>query len=81
MLRADSQARAAFYSAMVNNGIMTRDECRTLEDREPMGGNAAVLTVQTALAPLDTLGQGTDSEAARAALKAWLRDDAPQPQL
>lgn len=81
LLRADSAARAAFYSAMVNNGIMTRDECRALEDREPMGGNAAVLTVQTALAPLDTLGQGTDSEAARAALKAWLREDAPQPQL
>lgn len=81
LLRADSAARAAFYSAMVNNGIMTRDECRALEDREPMGGNAAVLTVQTALAPLDTLGQGADSEAARAALKAWLRDDAPQPQL
>ena len=76
LLRADSQARAAFYSAMVNNGIMTRDECRTLEDREPMGGNAAVLTVQTALAPLDTLGQSTDSEQARAALRAWLGDSA-----
>lgn len=57
LLRSDSQARAAFYSAMVNNGIYTRDEVRELEDREPMGGNAAVLTVQTALAPLDQLGQ------------------------
>lgn len=80
LLRADSAARAAFYSAMVNNGIYTRDECRVLEDREPMGGNAAVLTVQTALAPLDTLGQTSDSESARAALKAWLREDAPPPQ-
>ena len=57
LLRADSAGRAAFYSAMVNNGILTRDEVRELEDREPMGGNAAVLTVQTAMAPLDSLGQ------------------------
>lgn len=81
LLRADSAARSAFYSVMVNNGIMTRDEVRALEELEPMGGNAAVLTVQTALAPLDSLGQATDGDAARAALQAWLRDDAPQPQL
>lgn len=56
LLRADSAARSAFYSVMVNNGIMTRDEVRELEELAPMGGNAAVLTVQTALAPLDTIG-------------------------
>ncbi|MEF2147784.1 phage portal protein [Aquilutibacter rugosus] len=72
LLRSDSAARAAFYSAMVNNGIFTRDEIRELEDRPPMGGNAAVLTVQTALAPLDSLGKTTDSNAARAALQNWL---------
>lgn len=74
LLRADSAARAAFYSAMVNNGIYTRDEVRELEDREPMGGNAAVLTVQTALAPLDSLGQTTPEQQARAALANWLRN-------
>lgn len=57
LLRADSAGRSAFYASMVNNGIFTRDEVRLLEDREPMGGNAAVLTVQTSMAPLDTLGQ------------------------
>lgn len=57
LLRADSAGRSAFYSSMVNNGIFTRDECRELEDRAPMGGNAAVLTVQTAMAPLDTIGK------------------------
>jgi HK97 family phage portal protein len=57
ILRADSAARAAFYSTMVNNGILTRDEVRALEDRAPMGGNAGVLTVQTAMAPLDNLGE------------------------
>jgi len=74
LLRADSAARAQFYSGMVNNGILTRDEVRELEDREPMGGNAAVLTVQTAMAPLDSLGQATDAAAARAALRNWLAE-------
>jgi len=57
LLRADSKARSEFYAAMVNNGIMTRDEVRELEDREPMGGNAAVLTVQSAMTTLDLVGQ------------------------
>ena len=56
LLRADSAARSTLYSSMVNNGIMTRDEVRELEDRPPMGGNAGVLTVQTALTPLNQLG-------------------------
>ena len=80
LLRADSAGRSAFYSAMVNNGILTRDEVRELEDREPMGGNAAVLTVQTALAPLDMLGNATTDQQARAALANWLRDDNGETQ-
>lgn len=72
LLRADSAGRAAFYGAMVNNGILTRDEVRELEDREPMGGNAAVLTVQSAMTTLDTLGSTTDTTQARAALRALL---------
>lgn len=74
LLRADSAARAAFYSVMVNNGILTRDEVRELEDRPPMGGNAAVLTVQTALAPLNSLGANTADQNARNAVAAWLKD-------
>ncbi|MGO3713553.1 phage portal protein [Alcaligenes aquatilis] len=74
LLRADSAARAAFYSVMVNNGILTRDEVRELEDRPPMGGNAAVLTVQTALAPLDSLGANTADQNARNAVAVWLKD-------
>ncbi|WP_454674850.1 phage portal protein [Achromobacter pestifer] len=79
LLRADSAARASFYSVMVNNGILTRDEVRELEDRAPMGGNAAVLTVQTALAPLDSIGQTTADQQARAALSAWLKDSLAEP--
>ncbi|CAG9177731.1 phage portal protein [Cupriavidus pampae] len=74
LLRADSAARAAFYAAMVNNGILTRDEVRELEDREPMGGNAAVLTVQSAMTTLDGLGttDASDANNARAAIRAFL---------
>ncbi|MCK2183515.1 phage portal protein [Halomonas getboli] len=72
LLRADSQARSQFYSVMVNNGIMTRDEVRQLENLPTKGGNADVLTVQTAMAPLDSVGQANDGDTARAALAAWL---------
>ena len=77
LLRADTAARAAFYTAMVSNGIFTRDQCREKEDMEPMGGNAAVLTVQSAMVPLDAIGQADDSQQARAALMSWLRDPEP----
>lgn len=56
LLRGDSAARSAFYSAMVNNGIYTRDEVRVKENLPKRGGNADVLTIQTALAPIDDLG-------------------------
>lgn len=72
LLRADSAGRAAFYGAMVNNGVLTRDEVRELEDRQAMGGNAAVLTVQSAMTTLDAIGGATDAEATRAALLAFM---------
>lgn len=80
LLRADSAGRSAFYTAMVNNGILTRDEVRELEDREPMGGNAAVLTVQSAMTSLDSIGNTSDANTARAAIRAFLgfADDAPK---
>lgn len=78
LLRADSAGRAAFYGAMVNNGILTRDEVRELEDREPMGGNAAVLTVQSAMLPLDSLGQNDQqAQQVRASLRALLGIEEP----
>lgn len=72
LLRADSAGRAAFYGAMVNNGVLTRDEIRGLEDREPMGGNAAVLTVQSAMTTLDAVGAPGETTQARAALRSLL---------
>lgn len=78
LLRADSAARAQFYAVMVDHGIFTRDECRKLENMLPRGGNADVLTVQTAMAPLDSLGQQSDGDRARAALAAWLNEGQAQ---
>jgi HK97 family phage portal protein len=57
LLRADSAARAAFYSSMTQNGIYTRDDCRRLENLPVRGGNADELTVQSNLLPIEKLGQ------------------------
>ncbi|HEY8606623.1 MAG TPA: phage portal protein [Noviherbaspirillum sp.] len=78
LLRADTAARAAFYSIMVQNGLMTRDEVRRLENLPPKGGNSAVLTVQSNMLPIDKLGEHTDAGAAKAALLHWLSQDDPK---
>ena len=75
LLRADSAGRAAFYSQMVNNGIYTRDECRVMENKATKGGNADVLTVQSALLPIDKLGEQSTASAAQDALKNWLSQE------
>jgi HK97 family phage portal protein len=55
LLRADSQGRAALYSTFAQNGIMTRNEIRALENRPPMEGGDE-LTAQSNLVPLHRLG-------------------------
>lgn len=55
LLRADSQGRANFYNSALQNGWMTRNEVRALEDLPPLDGGD-VLTVQLNLTPLDKLG-------------------------
>jgi hypothetical protein len=44
---------------MVNNGLWTRDEVRVKENMPQKGGNADVLTVQSAMFPLDKIGTVT----------------------
>ncbi len=56
LLRADSTARAQFYSLMVQNGIMSRNEARALEDLDPQTGGDE-LTVQSNMLDLDQLKQ------------------------
>ena len=72
LLRGDSAARSAFYSQMVQNGIMTRDDVRRLENLPLMGGNANVLTVQSNLLPINVLGINAAGSAAQDALRNWL---------
>lgn len=55
-LRADSSGRAALYSSAAQNGWMTRAEIRKKENLPEIEGSDQ-LTVQSALVPLDILGQ------------------------
>lgn len=57
LLRADSAGRAALYQSFASNGILDRDEIRAKENWAARGGGAAKLTVQSALIPIDQLGQ------------------------
>lgn len=74
LLRADTQARANFYSTSLQNGWMSRNEVRKLENLPPVPGGD-IYTAQSNLLPLDKLGSGTDSQAVKAALKHWLKED------
>jgi len=56
LLRADSAARSAYYVAMVQNGIYSRDEIRSLDNMPRRGGLADALTVQAQNIPIDLAG-------------------------
>ncbi|OOF50738.1 phage portal protein [Rodentibacter trehalosifermentans] len=56
LLRADSAGRASFYTAMLQNGVMTRNEVRELENLPPIAG-ADQLTVQINLTSIDKIGK------------------------
>lgn len=55
LLRADSAGRANFYSVLLQNGVMTRNEVRALENLPPVSG-ADQLTVQLNLTAIDQIG-------------------------
>lgn len=59
LLRADSAGRAAFYSQMSQNGLMTRNEIRDLENLPPLPGGDE-LTIQSNLVPATLLGDSTE---------------------
>lgn len=56
LLRADTAGRASFYAQMLQNGVMSRNEVRELEDLPPVAG-ADSLTVQLNLTPIDRLNE------------------------
>lgn len=61
LLRADSKGRAEFYASALQNGWMTRNEVRALENRNSVKGQGMDdYTVQTNLAPVEDLGKVVD---------------------
>jgi hypothetical protein len=47
LLRADSATRSGFYTNMIQNGVMTRNEVRALEDLAPLdGGDELMVQMQ-----------------------------------
>lgn len=61
LLRADSAGRAALLSSLSQNGLLTRNEGRALDNRPPMPGGD-FLTVQSALVPLEMLPKLTPAK-------------------
>lgn len=62
LLRGNAADRATLYSTYVQNGIMTRNEVRQLENW-PMREEADELTAQTNLVPLAKLGEAAPAPA------------------
>ena len=56
LLRSNPQERAQYYSQMAQNGMMTRNEVRGLENLPPQDGGDE-LTAQSNLVPLNKLGE------------------------
>ena len=55
LLRADSAGRSAYYNSALNNGWMSRNEVRRLENLPPIEGGDKY-TVQSALIGIDQVG-------------------------
>ncbi|ORM66118.1 phage portal protein [Pantoea rwandensis] len=64
LLRADSAGRSAYYTTALQNGWMSRNDVRRLENMPPIQGGD-LYTVQLNLTPLEDLKQ--NSQAAQAA--------------
>lgn len=74
LLRADSGGRASLYTSALQNGWMSRNEVRRLENLPKVDGGDE-LTVQSNLIPLSALGAtGTESNSVRNALLNWLKE-------
>ena len=62
LLRADSAGRAAFYHAALNDGWMSRNEVRHLENYGSIAGGDT-FTVAVNLVPIDMLRDGAQNQA------------------
>lgn len=90
LLRADSAGRAAYYTTALQNGWMSRNDVRRLENLPPIEGGD-IYTVQLNLTPIDQLGKdsaGNEAEKLKAQLSNWLfpegnpsaQDNKPSPE-
>lgn len=73
LLRADSAGRASYYTQMLQNGVFNRNEVRQLENQPPMPGGD-IYTVQSNMIALERLGESSDANQARAAMRSWLNE-------
>ncbi len=74
LLRADSEGRSAYYTTALQNGWMSRNDVRRLENLPPIEGGD-IYTVQLNLTPLDQLGKeasSNEAEKLKAQITNWL---------
>ncbi|HID8403859.1 TPA: phage portal protein [Serratia marcescens] len=81
LLRADSVGRAAYYTTALQNGWMSRNDVRRLENLPPIPGGE-IYTVQLNLTPLEDLKQNNLGAQAGAItrLHNYLFPDIPEDQ-
>lgn len=77
LLRGDMAARSAFYTAMINNGSMTRNQARIAEGWNPMPGLDVPL-VMTNMTTADKVGQTPTAPALPAPGKTEPKEPPPQ---
>jgi len=68
LLRADSAGRSAYYTTALQNGWMSRNDVRRLENMPPIEGGD-LYTVQLNLTPLEDLKQNSQAAQAASLLK------------
>ncbi len=62
LLRGDDRSRAEFYEKMVQNSILSPDECRSLEERNPIpGGLGAQFLATKNLGSLESILKGEEN--------------------
>lgn len=80
LLRADSAGRAAYYTSALQNGWMSRNDVRRLENMPPIAGGD-IYTVQLNLTPLEDLKQNSQAQASNITkLHNYLFPDIPIEQ-
>ena len=62
LLRGDTQSRADYYRTLVNIGVLSPDEVRSLEDMNTLGDESSKVYMQSNMMPLDKLGEATSRQ-------------------